>query len=146
MIINLKPKILLIEDNEGDVELIIEAFKNYKINLEINVVNNGERAIEYLSSKENYATEHRPNLILLDINLPKVDGKEVLHYIKTDDILKTIPVVMLTSSSLQNDINYSYSNQANCYIVKPTKLTEFIDVIHHIESFWLDCVTYPNTN
>ncbi len=142
---NKEPRILLIEDNEGDVELIIEAFNYYKVNLDINVVSNGEEAIRYLSSKAKYA-EHRPNLILLDINLPRVDGKEVLHYIKTDDVLKTIPVVMLTSSSLQKDIYYSYSNQANCYIVKPANLEEFIKVIHNIESFWLDCVTYPNIN
>lgn len=143
---NKEPKILLIEDNEGDVELITEAFKSYKVNLEINVVNNGEEAILYLSSKAKFALEHRPNLILLDINLPRIDGKEVLHFIKTDDVLKTIPVVMLTSSSLQKDIYYSYNNQANCYIVKPANLEDFIDIIHHIESFWLDCVTYPNIN
>lgn len=141
---NNEPKILLIEDNEGDVELITEAFKNYKIHLEINVVSNGEEAIFYLNSKAKNAVEHRPNLILLDINLPKVNGKEVLHYIKTDNILKSIPVVMFTSSSLQKDIYYSYSNQANCYVVKPGNLEDFIEIIHQIESFWLDCVTYPN--
>jgi chemotaxis family two-component system response regulator Rcp1 len=143
---NKEPKILLIEDNEGDVELITEAFKEYKINLDINVVSNGEEAINYLNLKARHGMEHRPDLILLDINLPKVDGKEVLHFIKTDDILKTIPVVMLTSSSLEKDIYYAYSNQANCYIVKPANLDKFIDVIHHIESFWLDYVTYPNLN
>lgn len=142
----IKPKILLVEDNEGDVELIIEAFKNYKVELEISVANNGEQAIEFLNSKGKHAPEHRPHLILLDINLPKVDGKEVLTFIKTDEALKTIPVIMLSSSSLQKDIYYSYSNQANCYIVKPANLQEFINVVHHIESFWLDCVTYPKLN
>lgn len=142
---NKQPRILLIEDNEGDVELITEAFKNYKVNPDISVANNGEEAMAYLGLKAKQPREQRPNLILLDINLPKVDGKEVLHYIKTDDVLKTIPVVMLTSSSLQNDIYYAYNNQANCYIVKPGNLEEFIKVIHNIESFWLDCVTYPNT-
>ncbi len=141
-----EPRVLLIEDNEGDVELIVEAFKNYRIEVDIHVVNNGEQAIQYLSSNDTYTMQRRPSLILLDINLPRVDGKEVLHYIKSDNELKTIPVVMLTSSSLQKDIEYSYNNQANCYIVKPANLVEFNNVIHHIESFWLDCVTYPNTN
>ena len=111
----------------------------------INSIDDTEK-IEYLSLKAKDMIDHRPRLIFLDINLPKVDGKEVLHYIKTDDVLKTIPVVMLTSSSLQKDIYYAYNNQANCYIVKPSNLKEFNDVIHNIESFWLDCVTYPNLN
>ena len=116
-----EPKILLIEDNEGDVELITEAFKEYKINLDINVVSNGEEAIKYLSSKAKHTTEHRPDLILLDINLPKVDGKEVLHFIKTDNILKTIPVIMLTSSSLQNDIYYFLETRVfEKHILKPS--------------------------
>ncbi|MEO6232188.1 MAG: response regulator [Ferruginibacter sp.] len=139
-------KILLVEDNEGDVELIVEAFKSYKVKLAIDVVTNGEQAFLYLSTKAKDKIEYIPNLILLDINLPKVDGKEVLHYIKTDDQLKTIPVVMLTSSSPQKDIYYSYSNQANCYVVKPANFDEFTKVIHNIETFWLDCVTYPNIN
>ena len=139
-------KILLIEDNEGDVELITEAFKNNNLNSEITVVNNGEEAIIYLHSAEEDKLENYPNLILLDINLPKIDGKEVLHYIKTNDKLKMIPVVMLTTSSLQNDILYAYSNQANCYIVKPANFKEFINTIRSLETFWLDCVTYPTVN
>lgn len=139
-------KVLLIEDNIGDVELIIEAFKSSNLNSDITVVDNGEEAILYLSSIEKGGMEHRPNLILLDINLPKVDGKEVLHYIKTTDKLKMIPVVMLTTSSLQNDILYAYNNQANCYIVKPANLKEFINTIRALETFWLDCVTYPMVN
>jgi chemotaxis family two-component system response regulator Rcp1 len=135
-------KVLLIEDNEGDVELITEAFKSNNLNSEITVMDNGEEAIFYLSSINKHL-ENRPNLILLDINLPKVDGKEVLHYIKTNDKLKMIPVVMLTTSSLQNDIFYAYSNQANCYIVKPANFKEFINTIRALETFWLDCVTYP---
>ena len=143
---NKQPGILLVEDNEGDVELIIEAFKNHKVNLDISVVNNGEEAIAYLGLKTTQPIEQRPTLILLDINLPGVDGKEVLHYIKTNDKLKMIPVVMLTTSSLQNDILYSYSNQANCYIVKPANFKEFINTIRSLETFWLDCVTYPIVN
>jgi CheY-like chemotaxis protein len=143
---NKASRILLIEDNEGDIELIIEAFKNYRVDVNIQVVKNGEQAIEFLSAGEKNVTQQRPSLIFLDINLPRVDEKEVLHYIKNDEELKTIPIVMLNSSSLQEDIQYSYSNQATCYIVKPENFGEFISVIHHIESFWLDCVTYPNVN
>jgi DNA-binding response OmpR family regulator len=139
-------KVLLVEDNIGDVELIIEAFHDNNVNSEIKVANNGEEAMIYLNSLEKGASESRPNLILLDINLPRMDGKEVLHHIKTNDKLKMIPVVMLTTSSLQNDILYAYNNQANCYIVKPTNLKEFINTIRALETFWLDCVTYPIAN
>ena len=136
---NKQPGILLVEDNEGDVELIIEAFKNFKVNLDMSVVNNGEEAILYLGLKTKQSIEQKPNLILRDINLPKANGKEVLHCMKTGDVLKTIPVEMLTSSSLQNNIYYAYNNQANYYI-KPGNPEESINVIHNIESFWLDCV------
>ena len=138
-----KLKVLLVEDNIGDVELIIEAFQDNNVNSEIKVASNGEEAILYLTSMEQEAIENRPNLILLDINLPRMDGKEVLHHIKTNDKLKMIPVVMLTTSSLQNDILYAYNNQANCYIVKPANFKEFINTIRALETFWLDCVTYP---
>ena len=141
-----KLKVLLIEDNKGDVELIIEAFKDNNMNSEVTVMDNGAEAIIYLSSLEKNTIENRPNLILLDINLPKVHGKEVLQYIKTNDKLRMIPVVMLTTSSLQNDILYAYNNQANCYIVKPANLKEFINTVRALESFWLDCVTYPIVN
>ena len=141
-----KLKVLLVEDNIGDVELIIEAFQDNNVNSEIKVASNGEEAILYLTSMEQEAIENRPNLILLDINLPRMDGKEVLHHIKTNDKLKMIPVVMLTTSSLQNDILYAYNNQANCYIVKPANLKEFINTIRALETFWLDCVTYPIVN
>ena len=139
-------KILLIEDNSGDVELITESFRNRKLSGEIKIINNGEEALKYLRLKENVLMEYRPDIILLDINIPKVDGKEILHYIKTSKQLKMIPVIMLTTSSLQSDLDYCYSNYANCYIVKPADLNEYIHVIRCIESFWLDCVTYPNKN
>jgi CheY-like chemotaxis protein len=135
-------RLLLIEDNEGDAELTIEALKSHTDRLEIIVINNGEDAIEYLKSDD----EELPQFILLDINLPKIDGKEVLHYIKNDDSLKKIPVVMLTTSSLQKDISYAYSNSVNCYIVKPGNLKDFINTINAIEKFWINCVTYPNKN
>jgi len=134
--------ILLIEDNEGDVELIKEAFNGHSSGLEISVIDNGEDALLSLKCKEVIL----PDLILLDINLPKVDGREVLHFVKNDDELKKIPVVMLTTSSLQKDIEYSYNNYANCYIVKPGNLPEYINTIKSIEKFWLNCVTYLQKN
>jgi len=140
------PKILVIEDNEGDAELIIEALQTHIIKPEIQVIDNGEDAIRFLKLKDEYVNAVLPDLILLDVNLPKVDGKEILHFVKTDDSLKRIPVVMLTTSSLQKDIIYSYDNHANCYIVKPGSLKEFIHAINSIERFWTKCVTYPKKN
>jgi len=139
-------KILLIEDNEGDAELIIEALRSHTLVPEIQVIDNGEDAIRFLKLKDEYVNAVLPDLILLDVNLPKVDGKEILHFVKTDDSLKRIPVVMLTTSSLQKDIIFSYDNHANCYIVKPGNLKEFIGAINSIERFWTKCVTYPNKN
>lgn len=134
--------ILLIEDNEGDVELIMEAFSSYSTRLEVSVIDNGEDALLSLQ----YKKQILPDLILLDINLPKVNGREVLHFVKNDEGLKKIPVVMLTTSSLQKDIEYCYNNYANCYIVKPGNLPDFIKAIKCIEKFWLNCVTYLAKN
>jgi len=139
---NKKNNILLIEDNEGDVELILEALNSHSTRLEISVIDNGEDALLSLKCKDRIL----PDLILLDINLPKVDGREVLHFVKNDEELKKIPVVMLTSSSLQKDIEYSYNNYANCYIVKPGNLADFINTIKSIETFWINCVTYLQKN
>lgn len=140
------PKILLVEDNEGDAELIIEALQTHSVMPQIQVINNGEDALHFLRHIGAYLDETLPDLILLDVNLPKVDGKEVLHYVKNDIELKRIPVVMLTTSSLQKDIAYSYDNHANCYIVKPGTLNEFMLAINSIERFWTKCVTYPKKN
>ena len=137
-----KINILLIEDNEGDAELILEAFSSSSNSLNISVIDNGEDALLSLKCKEGIL----PDLILLDINLPKIDGREVLHFVKNDDELKKIPVVMLTTSNLQKDIEYSYNNYANCYIVKPGNLPDFITTIKSIEKFWLNCVTYLQKN
>ena len=143
---NKKPQILLIEDNEGDAELTIEALKSNEINADINVLTNGEEALKFLKVKGEEPDNHLPDLILLDINLPKVDGKEVLKFVKSDDKLKAIPVVMLTSSALQTDISYAYKHHANCYIVKPGNLKEFMSVINYVVRFWIKCVTYPKKN
>lgn len=138
-----EPKILLIEDNEGDAELTIEALKTNAISSQIKVIDNGKDALQFLKAEGEYSEEILPDLILLDINLPKVDGKEVLHFVKNDEHLKKIPVVMLTTSSLQKDIDYAYNNHANCYIVKPGNLKDFMWAVKSIENFWINCVTYP---
>lgn len=141
-----EPKILLVEDNEGDAELTLEALKSNDILSEVRLINNGEEAIRFLKLEKDYANETLPDLILLDLNLPKVDGKEVLHFIKNNHELKMIPVVILTTSSLQKDITYAYKNHANCYMVKPSNLKDFITVINAVEQFWINCVTYPKKN
>jgi CheY-like chemotaxis protein len=135
--------ILLVEDNEGDVVLTLEALKEAKLKNKISVVRDGEEAMEFLYREGRYAHEDIPQLILLDINLPKMDGKEVLLKIKTDPDLKKIPVVILTTSSSEKDILEAYNNYANCYITKPVDLDKFIDVIHTVEDFWISIVQLP---
>lgn len=135
--------ILLVEDNEGDVVLTLEALNEAKLKNKISVVRDGEQALEFLYKKNKYDGQESPQLILLDINLPKMDGKEVLMKIKTDPELKRIPVVILTTSSSENDILEAYNNHANCYITKPVDLDKFIDVIHTIEDFWISIVQLP---
>ena len=136
-------KILLIEDNEGDAELTIEALENKIIKSNIKVIDNGEDALNYLKLEGKYQGEDLPDLILLDLNLPKVDGREILYFIKNTHDLKKIPVVMLTTSSLQSDIEYAYNNHANCYVVKSGNLSEFNESINSLERFWINSVTYP---
>ena len=129
-------EILLIEDNEGDIVLTLEALQEARIKNKVSVIKDGDAAIKYLEKvKEGEGTV--PDLILLDINLPKIDGKEVLTYIKNDGHLKKIPVVMLTTSSSENDISDAYSNHANCYITKPVDINKFFDIIKAIEDFWI---------
>ncbi|MCM5529815.1 response regulator [Parasegetibacter sp. NRK P23] len=136
-------KILLVEDNEGDVILTLEALKEGRIKNSVNVVRDGEQAIFYLDKKEGYADAITPDIILLDINLPRIDGLEVLSYIKQSESLKTIPVVMLTTSSSRNDIQSAYASYANCYITKPVDFNKFMDVIGSIEHFWISLVKLP---
>ena len=114
--------ILLVEDNEGDVILTLEALKQAKLRNKISVVRDGEQALSFLYKEGKYQSEESPHLILLDINLPKVDGKEVLARIKNDPYLKKIPVVILTTSSSEKDILEAYNNHANCYVTKPVDL------------------------
>lgn len=138
------PRILLVEDNEGDAELVIEALENSTVKSEIMVIDDGELALQYLSRGGKFENEQLPDLILLDVNLPKIDGKEILQYVKNDEILKKIPVIMLTTSSLQTDIDFAYNNHVNCYIVKSGNLAEFNKTISLLEKFWVHTVTYAN--
>lgn len=136
--------IMLVEDNEGDIILTKEALLDAKINNRITVIRDGQAAIDYLDSAIESPEELIPDLILLDINLPKVDGKEVLQYVKNTSSLKKIPVVMLTTSSSELDIADSYNNYANCFISKPVNLDKFFDVVKMIEDFWITIVRLPS--
>ncbi len=135
--------ILLVEDNPGDVRLTQEVLKEGKILNVLNVVIDGEEALEYLHKEGKYATAELPDIILLDLNLPKIDGREVLEHIKKDPDLKRIPVIVLTTSDAQTDIIKMYDNHANCYITKPVDFGQFINVIKSIEDFWLTIVKLP---
>ena len=136
-------EILLVEDNPGDVRLIIEVLKNCKIQNKIEVVCDGEEALNYLHKKEKYQNNSTPDLILLDLNLPKKDGREVLRDLKKDEHLKKIPVVILTSLTDKSAILESYNNHANCFISKPVGLDEFENMVREIEKFWLETAKLP---
>ncbi len=136
--------ILLIEDNEGDIVLTTEAFEEGKISNSMSIVKDGWEAIQYLDQNEGYEDAQRPDLVLLDINLPKVNGHEVLKHIKTSEKLKQIPVVMLTTSSDEVDIKKSYKNHVNCYITKPVDVDSFINAVSTIEDFWISIVQLPS--
>lgn len=133
--------ILLVEDNEGDIVLTIEAFEEGKIKAGINVVKNGQDALDYLFRRGDYENAEKPDLILLDINIPIINGLEVLKEIKNDPILRKIPVIILSTSSNQKDINEAYQNHANSYVIKPIELEEFLSAVLKIEEFWLQLTT-----
>lgn len=135
--------ILLVEDNEGDIILTKEALSDAKIKNKVSVVKDGEAAINFVNEGLNDESL-LPDLILLDINLPKVDGKEVLHYLKNTPALKRIPVVMLTTSSSEMDVEDSYNNHANCFITKPVNFDKFFEVVRMIEDFWITIVKLPS--
>lgn len=136
-------EILLVEDNPGDVRLTLEVFKDGKVINSLRVAKDGVEALAILRHEGKYVDTRRPDIILLDLNLPKKDGREVLAEIKSDDSLKCIPVVVLTCSRAEKDILKSYNLHANCYITKPVALDQFIQVVKSIEDFWLTIVKLP---
>lgn len=136
-------EILLVEDNPGDVRLTVEALRDGKVRNNLNVAVDGVEALAYLRREGIHQNATRPDIILLDLNLPRMDGRQVLEKIKADPNLKTIPVVILTTSRADEDIARSYHLQANCYIAKPVDLDQFIRVVQTIEEFWFTIVTLP---
>ena len=138
--------ILLVEDNEGDIFLITEALSESTILNKVSVSKDGEDAIDFLEEHSKYKNEELPDLILLDVNLPKKNGHEVLKYIKEHNLLKHIPVIMLTTSSAEKDILLSYRNYANSFITKPVDADNFLRVITSIENFWMAVVALPSQN
>lgn len=136
-------EILLVEDNPGDIRLTTEILKDAKLYNNINVVRDGVEALDFLYRRGDFADAVRPDLILLDLNLPRKDGREVLEEIKSDPALKNIPVVVLTTSSAEQDILKSYALHANCYITKPVDLEQFSRIVASIEQFWFSIVTLP---
>jgi chemotaxis family two-component system response regulator Rcp1 len=140
----IKPvEILIVEDNPGDVRLAREGFSECKIRNNLHVVDDGVKAMAFLRQQGEYAKTPRPDLILLDLNLPKKDGREVLREIKEDASLRLIPVVILTTSKAEEDIVKTYSLHANCYVTKPLALKQFVQVVKSIENFWFTIVKLP---
>lgn len=139
---NLKPvHILLVEDNEGDIILTLDAFEESKVKTEISVVKTGKEALDFLFKRGDFENSKKPDLILLDINIPIYNGHEVLKRIKNDNVLKKIPVIILTTSSNQKDIDKAYENHSNSYVKKPLSMEEFLEAILKIEAFWLQLST-----
>ena len=136
-------EILLVEDNTGDARLAREALRDAKVANHLSWVADGVEALAFLRRQDSYLTAPRPDLILLDLNLPRKDGREVLSEIKADEKLKRIPVVILTTSQAEEDILKAYHLNANCYITKPVDLDQFIKVVKTIEDFWLTIVKLP---
>ena len=134
---------MLIEDNPGDVRLTKETLKEGKVRNNLTVVNDGFEALAFLRRQEKFQESVRPDLIILDLNLPKLDGRELLAEIKADNNLKHIPVVILTTSKAEEDVVKMYSLQANCYISKPVDLDQYITVVKAIEDFWMSIVKLP---
>ena len=136
-------EILLVEDSPSDTELTVEALKDGKVSSRLSTVEDGEQALRFLRRQGSFTEAPRPDLILLDLNLPRKDGREVLAEVKADPDLRTIPVVVLTTSQSEPDIRRAYELQANCFITKPVDFARFLDVVRSIEQFWLLTATLP---
>jgi chemotaxis family two-component system response regulator Rcp1 len=137
-------EILLVEDNPADARLTREVFEGGRLTTHLNVVSDGEEALAFLRREAPYTESPRPKLVLLDLNLPRKDGREVLQELKSDPALARIPVIVLTTSAAEADILHSYDLQANCFITKPLDLDEFFDVVRAIEDFWLTTARLPS--
>ena len=137
-------EVLLVEDNPADVRLTQEALKDGRVMVNLTVAGDGVEAMEVLNREGKYKGVARPDLILLDLNLPKKNGREVLTEIKADEKLRSIPVIVMTTSKAEQDIHRAYNLNANCYITKPVDLDEFLHVVRSIEDFWLTIVTLPH--
>ena len=143
---NLTPRpieILLVEDSPGDVTLTVEALRDAKVANNLHVARDGEEALRFLRHEGEFADRPRPDLILLDLNMPRKDGREVLADLKADDELKRIPVVVLTTSQSEDDVAAAYNLSANCYVAKPVDLDQFLGVVRAIDDFWLSLVKLP---
>ena len=136
-------QVLLVEDDPGDVLMTREAFEDYKVHNQLHVVNDGEQAMAFLRLEGEYADLPRPDLVLLDLNLPRMDGRQVLDAIKSDPELSSIPVVVLTTSEAEDDVLRSYSLHANAYVTKPVDFERFIDVVRQIDDFFVSVVRLP---
>lgn len=136
--------ILLAEDNEGDVRLTREAMKEGKLAINLHIAKDGVETMEFLRREGKFADATRPDIILLDLNMPRKDGREALAEIKADDDLKSIPVVILTTSSAEEDVMKTYDLHANCYITKPVDMDQFIKVVQTVEEFWFSIVKLPD--
>lgn len=137
-------EILLVDDNPADVALSKEAFQDGKLCNNLSVVNDGVEAMEFLRKTGQYASAPTPDFILLDLNMPRKDGREVLAEIKADDKLKCIPVVIMTTSNDEKDVFESYRLHANCYVTKPVKFTELVEIVRTLQDFWFSIVTLPS--
>lgn len=135
---------LLVEDNEGDILLTTEAFEEGKINNILSVARDGEEAVNFLEKKGKYKDAETPDLVILDINLPKMNGHEVLNFIKQNEKLRHIPVIMLTTSSSESDVLKAYQQHVNCFITKPVEVSDFLKAVMDIEGFWVTLVKLPS--
>ena len=135
--------ILLVEDNPGDVYLVREAFRLGSLVKRLHVVEDGEAALDYLFQRKRYSDAARPDLVLLDLNLPKIDGREVLQQVKRDPLLRHIPVLVLSTSNTEKDVVHAYNHHANCYLTKPDNLYDYFDLIRDVEEYWLSLVCLP---
>lgn len=136
-------EILLVEDNPGDVRLMREAFEEVALDVRLHVVTNGEAALSFLDRRDEYDDAPRPEMVLLDLNLPKVDGLDVLETIKADEELRSIPVIVLTGSTAEEDVAESYDRHTNAYLTKPVDPDEFVSLVRTFGDFWIDQVQFP---